>query len=207
MAWKPCQTSTRAPLAGVATRPSTEIRASNAPETRRAAAAATKTASTLANATSTPAASGPSRVPRLSIVEVAPFAAISSRAVRASDGSSAISAGRNSVEQTPTTDPATKTMLRSSISAPVAETASAAAPSSTRARRNRSRRKRSPRDEANGAIAAAGSSRSRPATPTAAEPPWPYANTPSATKCAHSADISAPQASSARRMSTFRAAT
>ena len=52
-------------------------------------------------------------MPRLSIVEVAPFAAISSRAVRASDGSSAISAGRNSVEQTPTTEPATKTMLRS----------------------------------------------------------------------------------------------
>ena len=62
----------------------------SAAETRRAAAAATKTTSTLANATSTPAASGPTRVPRLSIVEVAPFAAISSRAVRASDGSSAI---------------------------------------------------------------------------------------------------------------------
>ena len=154
-----------------------------------------------------PAARGPTRVPRLSIVEVAPFAAISSRAVRASDGSSATSAGRNSVEQTPTTDPATKTTARSSSRAPVAETTSAAAPSSTRPRRKRSRRNRSPSDEANGAIAAAGRRRIRPATPTAVVPPWSYAKTPSATKCAHSADINAPQASWARRMSVLRAAT
>ena len=38
--------------------------------------------------------------------------------------------------------------------------------------RNRSRRKRSPRDDANGAIAAAGSRRTRPAIPTAVDPPW-----------------------------------
>ena len=61
-------------------------------------------------------------MPRLSIVEVAPFAAISSLAVRASDGSSAMRAGRNSVEQTPTADAAAKTMMRSSSSAPAAET-------------------------------------------------------------------------------------
>ena len=206
IASKPCQTSARAPLGAATTRPSTETRASKAAETTRAAAAATKTASTLIKVTSSPAASGPSKVPRLSIVEVAPFAAISSRAVRARDGSSAISAGRNSVEQTPTSDPATNTIVRSSIAAPMAEMTSAAAPSRTRASRNRSRRKRSPKEAANGAIAAAGSRRRRPATPTAVEPPWPYANTPSATKCAHSADISAPQASSARRMSTLRAA-
>ena len=93
-----------------------------------------KTTSTSANATSTPAARGPTRVPRLSIVEVAPFAAINSRAVRASDGSSATSAGRNSVEHTPTTDPATKTTTRSSMRAPVAETPSPAAPTSASAK-------------------------------------------------------------------------
>ena len=146
-------------------------------------------------------------MPRLSIVEVAPFAAISSVAVRASDGSRATRAGRNNVEQTPTADPAAKTMMRSSIAAPAAETTSADAPRSTVPSRNRSRRKRSPRDDANGAMAAAGSRRMRPATPTAVDPPWLYANTPSATKCAHSAHTHAPQASSARRMSAFRAAT
>ena len=57
------------------------------------------------------------------------MAAISSRAVRASDGSSATSAGRNSVELMPTTDAAAKTMTRSSSIAPTAETTSAAAPS------------------------------------------------------------------------------
>ena len=91
-------------LRSEATRPGTETRASRTADASSVAALAAKTAATSANATSTPAASGPSRVPRLSIVEVAPFAAISSRAVRASDGSSATSAGRNSVEQTPTAD-------------------------------------------------------------------------------------------------------
>ena len=147
--------------------------------------------------------SGPASVPRLSIVELAPLAAISSFAVRASEGSSAMSAGRNSVEQTPTADAAVKTTMRSSSRAPAAEMTRAAAPRSTMTSRNRSRRKRSPRDDANGAIAAAGSRRMRPAIPTAVDPPWLYANTPRATKCAHSAEISAPQASSARRTSSF----
>ena len=187
--------------------PGTDTRASSAADTRRAAALAAKTAATSANATSSPATSGPSRVPRLSIVEVAPFAAISSVAVRASDGRSATRAGRNSVEQTPTADPAANTMIRSSSTAPAAERASAAAPRSTTASRNRSRRKRSPSDDANGAMAAAGSRRMSPAIPTAVDPPWLYANTPRATKCAHSAHTNAPQANSARRISTFRAAT
>ena len=66
---------------------------------------------TSANATSTPAASGPRSVPRLSIVEVAPFAAISSLAVRASDGSSATRpAGTTSSRHRPQT-PAAKTTI------------------------------------------------------------------------------------------------
>ena len=48
----------------------------------------------------------------------------------------------------------------------------AAAPSSAIPSRNRSRRKRSPKDDAKGAMTAAGSRRTRPATPTAVEPPW-----------------------------------
>ena len=206
IALKPCQTSTPAVFAGAGTRPGTDTRASRPADTRRAAAPTAKTAPTSANATSTPAPSGPRRVPRLSIVEVAPFAAISSLAVLASDGSSAMRAGRKSVEETPTADPAAKTTMRSSMTAPAAETRRAAAPRSTTPDRNRSRRKRSPREDANGAIAAAGSRRMRPAIPTAVDPPWLYANTPRATKCAHSAEIDAPQASSARRTSTFRAA-
>ena len=89
---------------------------------------------------------------------------------------------------------------------PTAEPASAAAPSSVSASRNRSRRKRSPSDAANGAMIAAGSSRTSPATPTAAVPPCSYANTPSATKCIHSDAIAAPQASSTRRTSRLLAA-
>ena len=50
------------------------------------------------------------------------MAAISSLAVRASDGRSATRAGRKSVEQMPTAAAATKTMIRSSRIAPAAET-------------------------------------------------------------------------------------
>src|ERR1700709_905218 len=56
-------------------------------------------------------------------------------------------------------------------------------------------------------MTAAGSRRARPATPTAVDPPWSYANTPSATKWAHSAETDAPQAISARRTSALPAAT
>ena len=45
-----------------------------------------------------------------------------------------------------------------------------------------------------------------PGHPTAAVPPRSSANTPSATKCAHSAAIAAPQASSTRRRPSLRAA-
>ena len=207
IALKPCQTSTPAPPTRAGTRPGTDTRARRAADARRATAPAAKTVPTSANTTSTPAPSGPSRVARLSIVDVAPFAAISSFAVRASDGSRAARAGRNSVEQTPTAAAAAKTTIGSSSTAPTAETTRAAAPRSTTPSRNRSRRKRSPRDAANGAITAAGSRRTTPAMPTAVVPPWSYANTPRATKCAHSADTEAPQANSARRTSTFRAAT
>ena len=185
-------------------RPGTDTRASRPAETRRAAAPTAKTAATSANATSTPAASGPSRVPRLSIVEVAPLAAISSRAVRASDGSSDMRAGRKSVEESRPRIRRRRRRCDRPSAAPTAETSESRR--AQRARlpsRKRSRRKRSPREDANGAIAAAGSKRMRPAIPTAVDPPWLYANTPSATKCAHSAEIDAPQASSARRTSTF----
>ena len=50
------------------------------------------------------------------------------------------------------------------------------------------------------------SQRSAETTPTAAVPPFSYANTPSATKCIHSAAIAAPQASSTRRTSRLLAA-
>ena len=60
--------------------------------------------------------------------------------------------------------------------------------------RNRSRRNRSASDAAKGASTAAGSMRATPAMPTAEVPPTRYANTPSATKCAHSAATSPPDA-------------
>jgi hypothetical protein len=70
-------------------RPSTEIRASIAAATSSVPAPIANTAPTPEVATSTPATSGPISVPRLSIVEVAPFEAMSSAGVRASDGRSA----------------------------------------------------------------------------------------------------------------------
>ena len=76
------------PLDG-AMRPSTETRASNVIETSSAPAPTANTVPTSANATRKPARSGPMSVPRLSIVDVAPFAAINSSAVCANDGSSA----------------------------------------------------------------------------------------------------------------------
>jgi hypothetical protein len=53
--------------------------------------------------TSKPATSGPTSVATLSIVEVVALAATSSAGVRASEGSSACSVGRMSVDQSPTT--------------------------------------------------------------------------------------------------------
>ena len=52
---------------------------------------------------SAPANSGPASAPTLSIVELAPFDAISSSGVRASDGSSACNVGLIKVDETPTT--------------------------------------------------------------------------------------------------------
>ena len=166
-----------------------------------------KTTPTSAKETSTPANSGPASVPTLSTVEVAALAAMSSSGVLASDGSSACSAGLISVDEIPMTAANTNTRTCSAAKAAAADAASAPDPTSVIASRKRSRRKRSPRDAANGATAAAGSRRTRPATPTAAAPPRSYANTPSATKCAHSAPIAAPHASSTRRTLSFRTAT
>ena len=100
--------------------------------------------------------------------EVALFDAINSAGFLASEGSSACSAGRTSVEATPTgaARPITRISLPPSANA-AAEPASAAAPTSAFATRNRSRWKRSPNAAAKGASSAAGSSRMRPAIPTA----------------------------------------
>ena len=136
--------------------------------------------------TSTPATSGPTSVPRPSSVEVAPLEAISSSGVRASEGSSACSAGRTSVEASPTTAANTKTRTTLPARKATVEAASAPQPMSAFASRNRSRRKRSPSDAANGAASAAGSIRTTPAIPTATAPPSSYAKIPNATKCAHS---------------------
>ena len=74
-------------------------------------------------------------------MEVAPFAAISSSGVRASEGNTACMAGRKSVEVIPITAASAKT---SSALPPAknaaAEPASAAAPTSAVATRTRSRR-------------------------------------------------------------------
>ena len=104
----------------------------------------------------------------------------------------------------PTTLANANTRTRSSANAAAADAARATAPRSVSVKRKRSRRNRSPREAANGATAAAGNKRTRPAIPTAAVPPSWYAKTPSATKCAHSAAIAAPQASSTRRTFSFR---
>jgi hypothetical protein len=154
--------------------------------------------------TSTPATSGPTSVPRPSSVEVAPLEAISSSGVRASEGSSACSAGRTSVEASPTTAANTKTRTTLPARKATVEAASAPQPTSAFASRNRSRRKRSPSDAANGAASAAGSIRTTPAIPTPIAPPSSYAKIPKATKCAHSAAIAAPHASSTRRRFSLR---
>ena len=85
-----------------------------------------------------------------------------------------------------------------------ADPASAAASDQRDTARKRSRLKWSPNEAAKGATSAAGSRRTSPAIPTATVPPELYAKTPSATKCAHSAVIAAPQASSRRRMFRLR---
>src|SRR5205823_179394 len=77
--------------------------ASRTAATSIAPAAAAKTTPGSAVATRTPASRGPPSVPRLSIVDEAPFEAISSSGVRASEGRIACSAGRKRVEVTPTT--------------------------------------------------------------------------------------------------------
>ena len=69
--------------------PSTWSGASSNPPASSVPAAAAKTTPGSVSETSTPARSGPASVPRLSIVEVAPLAAISSSGVRASEGSTA----------------------------------------------------------------------------------------------------------------------
>ena len=164
-----------------------------------------KTTPTSATETSTPARSGPIRVPRLSTVDEAPFEPISSCVFRASEGSNACMAGRTSVTASPTTAESAKIAGRfSPAKKATADPASAAAPISAITARKRSRLKWSPNEAAKGATSAAGSRRTSPAIPTAAVPPELYAKTPSATKCAHSAVIAAPQASSRRRMFRLR---
>src|SRR5262249_25893860 len=152
---------------------------------------------------STPAASGPISVPMLSTVDVAAFAAISSSGVRVKDGSNAWSVGLISVEEIPTNAAQARTPLSEPAEAATAEPASARAPSSIAPRRSLPRRNRPPSDAALGATTAAGKSRTSPARPTPDAPPASYANTPSATKYAHSALIAAPQASSTRRTLSF----
>jgi hypothetical protein len=152
-------------------RPSTRTRERSNAARRRAPAPTVKTSPASARETSAAATNGPTRVPRLSIVEVAPFDAISSSGVRARDGNSATSAGLMSVVASPSS--AAKAYTRSSASAKnaAAEPASAAEPTRLVASRKRSRRKRSPSDAAKGARTAAGNRRTSPAIPTADAPP------------------------------------
>ena len=82
-------------------RPSTRTRAKSALAARSIPALPMKTTPTSAKETSTPANSGPTRVPTLSTVEVAALDAMSSSGVLASDGSSACNAGLISVDETP----------------------------------------------------------------------------------------------------------
>src|SRR2546430_10336577 len=164
--------------------------------TARAAAAREKAAPTLTCSTSTPAISGPISVPTLSTVDVAAFAATSSSGVAVNDGSKAWRVGLISVEEIPTSAAHTRTPVSEPAKAATAEQARENAPSSIAASRSRSRRNRSPSEAAPGAMTAAGKSRISPARPTAVAPPASYANTPSATKYAHSALIAAPHASS-----------
>ena len=125
-----------------------------------------------ATETSTPATSGPTSVPRLSIVDVAPFDAISSSGVRASEGSNACSAGRMSVTANPSNGSEREHERIRRLRRRRRPTRRAQqTPTSVIARRKRSRRKRSPSDAANGATIAAGSRRTSPAMPTAAGPP------------------------------------
>ncbi len=74
------------------------------------AAPVAKIALTPAVATSAAAASGPTTVPALSSTDVVLFAATSSCGVLASDGKSACSAGRKSVDEMPTTAAAATTV-------------------------------------------------------------------------------------------------
>jgi hypothetical protein len=60
------------------------------------------TVPTLVHASSNPPIAGPRKMPTLSIVLAATFAAVSSSGVRASVGTRAASAGRNAVAATPT---------------------------------------------------------------------------------------------------------
>ena len=101
----PSSTCLRAlPLAAVGwITPSTRSGASSRAPASRVPAAAAKTTPGFVTDTSTPARSGPASVPRLSIVELAPLAAISSSGVRASEGRIACIAGRKSVEVIPIT--------------------------------------------------------------------------------------------------------
>jgi hypothetical protein len=166
----------RCPLSGStaaikSVRPSVLTRTSNAAATSKSAAPAMNTALTFSSATSAPASSGPAKVPTLSTVDVAPFDAMSSSGVRASDGSSACNAGRMSVDAMPTTAPSANTRRRSPAKDAAADAASAPAPTIVIARRKRSRRNRWPSDAANGASTPAGNRRTSPATPTAEAPP------------------------------------
>ena len=110
-------------------------------------------------------------VPMLSIVDVAPFEAISSSGVRTRDGNSACSAGLMRVEDRPMTAAKANTSVLFSANAAAAEAARAIAPTSIITKRKRSRRKRSPSEAANGATTAPGKSRTSPAIPTAEVPP------------------------------------
>jgi hypothetical protein len=110
-------------------------------------------------------------VPTLSIVDVAAFAAISSSGVRASDGRSACSVGRTSVDEMPTSAAHPYTAEVECAKAATAEPARATAPRSTAPSNSRSRLNRSPSDATPGAMNAAGRRRTRPASPTAEAPP------------------------------------
>ena len=129
-----------------------------------------------------PTTKGPPSAPRPSNVAVAPFEATSSVEVRATDGRMDCTAGRTSVDVAPTTAAKTNTVSRSSTNAASPDPTSAKASKTKNASSSRSRRTRSPMLAAKGAMAPAGSKRTRPAKPTEDAPPWSYAKTPRATK-------------------------
>src|SRR5436309_9281857 len=129
-----------------------------------------------------PPSAGPAKMPTLSSVLDATFAAVSSAGVLARPGRSADCAGRNGAPETVESVAITYT---SHAGEPLA-IATAAQPISTAriasAQIITSRRgKRSASVAASGATSAAGIARTTTIRATALDPPWPYAYTDSAT--------------------------